>query len=83
MAVGNRLFAQSDEAGALPTLYAATQDLRRRRFVGPDGFQESAATRSSSGVPAPRGRRRRPRGCGSVSEELTGVSFPLSPATAV
>src|SRR3954465_14957151 len=40
MGVGNRLLAQSDEMGALPTLYAATQDIPGDAFVGPDGFLE-------------------------------------------
>ncbi len=41
MWVGNKLFAQSAEMGALPTLYAATVDLPGGTFVGPDGFSES------------------------------------------
>ena len=36
----NRVYAQSAEMGALPTLYAATADIHGGRFVGPDGFQE-------------------------------------------
>ena len=40
MAVTNRLLAQSDEMGALPTLYAATQDLPGASYVGPDGLRE-------------------------------------------
>jgi len=40
MAVANKLYAQSAEMGALPTLYAATQDLPGAAFVGPDGFME-------------------------------------------
>jgi hypothetical protein len=39
-AIGNRVFAQDEDMGALPTLYAATQDLPGDTFVGPDGFQE-------------------------------------------
>jgi NAD(P)-dependent dehydrogenase (short-subunit alcohol dehydrogenase family) len=35
--VANRLVAQSDEMGALPTLYGATQDLPGGSYVGPDG----------------------------------------------
>ena len=41
MAVANRVVAQSDARGALPTLYAATQDLPGGSYVGPDGFQET------------------------------------------
>src|SRR3954449_7782402 len=40
MAIANRLIAQSDEMGALPTLYAATQEVPPAAYVGPDGFQE-------------------------------------------
>lgn len=40
MWIGNLLFAQSADMGALPTLYAATvQDLPSGSFVGPDGFR--------------------------------------------
>jgi NAD(P)-dependent dehydrogenase (short-subunit alcohol dehydrogenase family) len=41
MAVTNRLFAQSDAMGALPTLYAATQDLPGGSYVPPDGTGEA------------------------------------------
>ncbi|MFC4124556.1 oxidoreductase [Nocardia rhizosphaerae] len=37
MALGNRLFAQSAEQGALPTLYAATADIVPGAYYGPDG----------------------------------------------
>src|SRR3954471_12433286 len=37
MAVANKVIAQSDEMGALPTLYAATQDIPGASYVGPDG----------------------------------------------
>ena len=42
MAIGNRVIAQSDEMGALPTLYAATQDLPGDSYVGPDGLRRAA-----------------------------------------
>jgi NAD(P)-dependent dehydrogenase (short-subunit alcohol dehydrogenase family) len=35
MAIVNRVWAQSDEMGALPTLYAATQDVPGGAYVGP------------------------------------------------
>jgi len=35
--LGNRMLAQPDDMGALPTLYAATQDLPGGSYVGPDG----------------------------------------------
>src|SRR3954467_10824832 len=40
MWVANKVVAQSDEQGALPTLYAATQDVPGDSYIGPDGFQE-------------------------------------------
>ena len=40
MAILNKVVAMSDDQGALPTLYAATQDLPGASYVGPDGFQE-------------------------------------------
>lgn len=45
--VGNKFYTQDDKAGALPTLYAATQDLPPANYVGPDGRDER------KGGPAP------------------------------
>jgi NAD(P)-dependent dehydrogenase (short-subunit alcohol dehydrogenase family) len=76
--VGNRLFAQSAERGALPQIHAATAPgVEGGEFYGPDGFRElrGAPTRVQ---PARRatdpelGRR-----LWEVSEELTGVTYPL------
>ena len=39
-AVGNRLIAQDERAGALPTLYAAAADIQGNSFAGPGGFME-------------------------------------------
>jgi NAD(P)-dependent dehydrogenase (short-subunit alcohol dehydrogenase family) len=75
--ISNMIFAQSDEAGARPTVYAATEDLPGNAFVGPDGFQEMR------GKPTLVGRTRhaldeeKARGLWELSEELTGVRFPL------
>src|SRR3954451_10010749 len=82
MAVSNKLLAQSAEMGALPTLYAATQDVPPGAYVGPDGFQEqrghpTLVARSSSARTDETARR-----LWELSERLTGVSFPLSPAAA-
>ncbi|NEB03952.1 oxidoreductase [Streptomyces sp. SID13726] len=76
MRFGNRFFAQDDRAGALPTLYAATQDLPGASYVGPDGLGEMR------GAPTLVGRSRAAsdpavaRRLWTVSEELTGVRFP-------
>ncbi|HTW11131.1 MAG TPA: oxidoreductase [Solirubrobacteraceae bacterium] len=75
--VGNRLFAQSEEAGALPTLYAAVQSIPGNSFVGPGGFHELRG--------APKLVQRSKRASDpevawrlwEVSEQLTGVSWPL------
>jgi NAD(P)-dependent dehydrogenase (short-subunit alcohol dehydrogenase family) len=78
MRLGNRLFAQDDRAGALPTLYAATQDLPGASYVGPDGLGEMR------GAPTLVGRSRAAsdpltaRRLWRVSEELTGTLFPLT-----
>ncbi|MFE9773810.1 oxidoreductase [Streptomyces sp. NPDC005931] len=77
MKAGNRFLAQDDRAGALPTLYAATQDLPGASYVGPDGFAETR------GAPTLVGRSRAAadpltaRRLWAVSEELTGVAFRL------
>jgi NAD(P)-dependent dehydrogenase (short-subunit alcohol dehydrogenase family) len=76
MAIGNRVIAQSDAMGALPTLYAATQDLPGGSFVGPAGFLEQR------GHPTLVGRAKAAydedvaRRLWERSEELTGVTAP-------
>ena len=77
-AVLNKTIAQSAEAGALPTLYAATvEDIPGGAYVGPDGRGE---WRGSPRITAPAGRALKQddaRRLWEVSEELTGVSFAL------
>lgn len=80
MAVGNRLVAQSDEQGALPTLFAAVEPLPGASYVGPDGPMEmrghpTLVGRSSAAADPETARRLWER-----SEELTGVAFPLAMA---
>jgi NAD(P)-dependent dehydrogenase (short-subunit alcohol dehydrogenase family) len=82
MKAGNMLFAQSAEMGALPTLYAATQDIPGDSFVGPDGLGEQRGhphlvSRSGAANTADTAKK-----LWTLSEELTGVSFPLTPAAA-
>ena len=61
----------------LPTLYAAVADVPGNSFAGPGGFMEQR------GAPKLVGRSARPRmpmvarRLWDVSEELTGVHFPL------
>ncbi|MFE5712070.1 oxidoreductase [Streptomyces sp. NPDC056501] len=77
--IGNPLLAQSPERGALPQLYAATDPaVEGGEFIGPDGPAElrGAPTRvrlSDAAADAGTGRR-----LWEVSEELTGVRFPVT-----
>ncbi|WP_030208252.1 oxidoreductase [Streptomyces sp. NRRL S-87] len=76
LAVTNRLMAQSDAMGALPTLYAATQPLPGDSYTGPDGRGElrghpGPAQRSAHAQDDLRARR-----LWDLSEQLTGVRFP-------
>ncbi|MDQ6730511.1 MAG: oxidoreductase [Actinomycetota bacterium] len=74
--LGNLLFAQSAERGALPTLYAATvPDLPSGTFVGPDGLGESrGAPHIVSGAGKAYDEAAAAR-LWDVSAQLTGVSF--------
>jgi NAD(P)-dependent dehydrogenase (short-subunit alcohol dehydrogenase family) len=80
-AVGNRLIAQDEDAGALPTLYAAVADVPGGSFAGPDGLMEMRGKpklvgRSKAARDADTARR-----LWDASEELTGVRFGLGAAT--
>jgi NAD(P)-dependent dehydrogenase (short-subunit alcohol dehydrogenase family) len=77
MAVTNRLVAQSDEMGALPPLYAATQDLPGDSYVGPDGLGEQRGHPKLVGRSAAARDAETARRLWTLSEELTGVTFPL------
>jgi NAD(P)-dependent dehydrogenase (short-subunit alcohol dehydrogenase family) len=81
MAVTNRLLAQSEEMGALPTLYAATQDLPGNSYVGPDGFQEQRGYPKLVGRTEAARDEEVARELWRMSEELAGVTFPLAPAS--
>jgi hypothetical protein len=76
--VGNRLLAQDEDGGALPTLYAAVADIPGNSFAGPGGFMErrgpaKLVERSNAAKDTAVARR-----LWEVSEELTGVHFPLT-----
>jgi NAD(P)-dependent dehydrogenase (short-subunit alcohol dehydrogenase family) len=73
--LGSRYVAQNAASGALPTLYAAVADIPGGSFAGP-GFRAlrgapKLVARSAAARDAAAARR-----LWSVSEELTGVSFP-------
>jgi NAD(P)-dependent dehydrogenase (short-subunit alcohol dehydrogenase family) len=74
----NRVYAQSAERGALPTLYAATAEIPGGSFVGPDGFQEMRG--NPKVVKATRAARdpETARRLWEASEQLTGVRFAFA-----
>jgi NAD(P)-dependent dehydrogenase (short-subunit alcohol dehydrogenase family) len=82
MAVGNRVWAQSEEMGALPTLFAATQDLPGDTYIGPDGLGEGRGHPTIVGRSGAARDEETARRLWELSEELTGVAFPLLPAVA-
>lgn len=79
---GNRLIAQDENSGALPTLCAAVADIPGNSFSGPEGFMEQRGApelvgRTDAAKDTDAGRR-----LWGVSEELTGVQFPFGVTTA-
>jgi NAD(P)-dependent dehydrogenase (short-subunit alcohol dehydrogenase family) len=80
-AIGNRLIAQSDTMGALPTLFAATADVPGGTYIGPDGFRHLRG-HPAVNVPAPQALdATTAHRLWDLSEQLTGVSWMLSPLT--
>ena len=78
MAVANRVIAQSDTRGALPTLFAATQDLPGGSYVGPDGFQETRGHPTLVGRSAAATDLDSAAALWTASEELTATTFPAT-----
>ncbi|MFI9506070.1 oxidoreductase [Nocardia sp. NPDC052566] len=78
MALGNRLFAQSAEMGALPGLFAATAEVKHGGYYGPTGLG------GLRGYPGPSGSSKlsrdeaTARGLWELSEKLTGVTFDFA-----
>ena len=77
MVLGNRLIAQDEDGGALPTLFAAVASIPGESFAGPSQFFEQRGApklvgRSKAAFDTDAARR-----LWDVSEQLTGVSFPL------
>ncbi|MDH6219002.1 oxidoreductase [Streptomyces pseudovenezuelae] len=82
MQLGNRFVAQDNKAGALPTLYAATQDLPGASYVGPDGLGEMRGAPTLVGRSPAASDPATARRLWTASEELTGVAFPQPAAIA-
>jgi NAD(P)-dependent dehydrogenase (short-subunit alcohol dehydrogenase family) len=76
MRIANRVIAQDDAAGALPTLFAASQDLPGASYVGPDGLGEMRGGPVLVGRTAAASDAEVARRLWTLSEELTGVQAP-------
>ncbi|MCW2805558.1 MAG: hypothetical protein QOF52_2472 [Propionibacteriaceae bacterium] len=75
-AISNKILAQSEQMGALPTLFAATQDLPGASYVGPDGFMEQRGHPTLVGRSAAATDVAMAKDLWLASERLTGVSYP-------
>jgi NAD(P)-dependent dehydrogenase (short-subunit alcohol dehydrogenase family) len=80
--IGNRLLGQSEQGGALPTLYAATADIPPNSFAGPGGFMEQRGPAKLVGRSAAAGDMDVARRLWEVSEQLTGTRFGLAAGVA-
>ena len=76
MAIANRVVAQSATQGALPTLFAATQDLPSGSYIGPDGFQETRGHPTLVGRSAAATDVDTATALWTASENLTSTTFP-------
>jgi len=83
MPLVNRLLAQSAADGALPTLYAAVADVPGGSFAGPSGLGEQRGNPKLVKARSTAHDAQVAARLWAVSEELTGVTFPLpAPAAA-
>jgi NAD(P)-dependent dehydrogenase (short-subunit alcohol dehydrogenase family) len=76
--IGNRTIASDENGGALPTLYAALAEIPGNSFAGPGGFMEMRGApklvgRTSAAMDMETARR-----LWDVSEQLTGVRWPIA-----
>ena len=76
LGIANKIVAQSDEMGALPSLFAVTQDLPGASYVGPDGFGEQRGHPTLVGRTAAASDIEMAKKLWVASEQLTGVSYP-------
>jgi NAD(P)-dependent dehydrogenase (short-subunit alcohol dehydrogenase family) len=78
MKLGNRLIAQSDEQGALPSLAAAVLDLPGGSYLGPSGRNEMRGHPTLVGRTPSASDPELARRLWTASAELTGVDLPAS-----
>lgn len=76
-----RLFAQDADMGALPVLYAAVADIAGNSFAGPRSFAHMRKAPQLIGRSATAQNTDLARRLWAVSEQLTGVRFPLQPVS--
>jgi protochlorophyllide reductase len=77
VAVGSRVVAQSDAAGALPQLYAATMpDVASGDYFGPGGPFEVRGAPARVGMARAARDDTAARRLWALSEDLTGVTYP-------
>jgi NAD(P)-dependent dehydrogenase (short-subunit alcohol dehydrogenase family) len=80
MAVSNRVIAQSDAMGALPVLFAATEELESGAYVGPDGIGEQRGHPKLVGSTSRARDDDAARRLWEAGEELTGVRYDFATA---
>jgi NAD(P)-dependent dehydrogenase (short-subunit alcohol dehydrogenase family) len=80
--VGNRTLAQDENGGALPTLYAAVAEIPGDSYAGPGRFMEQRGPAKLVGRSGAAKNGEVARRLWDVSEELTGVRFPLGAVAA-
>ena len=71
-------FAQSEDGGALPILYAAVADIPGGSFAAPGGFMQARGAPTVVEPAKPARDAAVARRLWTVSEELTGITFPLA-----
>ncbi|WP_067703722.1 oxidoreductase [Nocardia jejuensis] len=75
LAIGNKLFAQSAEMGALPTLYAATAEVEPGGYYGPTGLRGLRGHPGRSGSTSASRDEVTARRLWELSEQLTKVGY--------
>ncbi|WP_433713811.1 hypothetical protein ACQP2U_06360 [Nocardia sp. CA-084685] len=78
MRVGNKLLAQDASFGALPTLFAASQELPPGSYVGPDSWFEFRGHPKVVGRSTAAANADLATALWTKSEELTDVRFPAN-----
>ena len=79
--VGNRLLAQDENGGALPTLYAALEDIPGDSYAGPGGFMEQRGAAKLVGRSAAAKDTEVARRLWDASEGSTATRLPLATRT--